>query len=206
MFRRCTDLVLWLAHVQRYTLLPPPTLLLGWMLPVFYTVGGAIFYCVTAPYTTVGADAARFFIRLTARSSTVLSPPTLLLGQMLPVFHTVGCATLFCATAPTLRLGQMLPVFPYGWLRDSLLCYRPYTPVGRPFIVLPPILHLGEMPPVLVRWASACWATLCCATSLHCTWVKCCQFLCDDRRRVGRTFTVLAPTLHLGEMMPVLMQ
>ena len=27
----------------------------------FYTVGGAILYCATPPYTPVGADAARFF-------------------------------------------------------------------------------------------------------------------------------------------------
>ena len=76
------------------------------------------------PYTTVASDAARFlygwprerllcypplhycwgrycpfFIRLAVRSSTVLPPPTLLLGQMLPFFYTVGCwATLHCAT------------------------------------------------------------------------------------------------------------
>ena len=61
------------------------------MLPVFYTVGGAILCCATPPYTTVGADAARFL---------------------------------------------------YGWLRDPLLYYPPYT---------------------------ACWATLHCATPLHYT-------------------------------------
>ena len=46
------------------------------MLPVFYTGGG--------------------------RSSTVLPPPTLLLGQMLPVFvYTVGGANLYCASPCT---------------------------------------------------------------------------------------------------------
>ena len=46
------------------TVLPPPALLLRQMLPVFYTAGCAILNCATPPYTTVGADAARFFIRL----------------------------------------------------------------------------------------------------------------------------------------------
>ena len=93
------------------------------MLPVLNTLGGAILYCATTPYTTVGADAARFFygwlrhpllcypplhyrwggccqffIWLAARSSIVLPPPTLLLWQMQPVFYTVGCATRCCAT------------------------------------------------------------------------------------------------------------
>ena len=40
-------------------MLPHTTLLLERILPVFYTVGGAILYCATPPYTTVGADAAR---------------------------------------------------------------------------------------------------------------------------------------------------
>ena len=45
----------------------------GQMLPVIYTVGCAILYCATPPYTTVRADAARF-IRLAVRSSIVLRP------------------------------------------------------------------------------------------------------------------------------------
>ena len=33
----------------------------------------------------------------------------------------------------------MLPVyFLCGWLRDPPMCYPPYTPVRRPFTVLPP--------------------------------------------------------------------
>ena len=39
-----------------------------------------------------------FFRRLAARTSTVLPPLTLLLGRMLPVFYTVGCAIVYCAT------------------------------------------------------------------------------------------------------------
>ena len=139
LFKRCTDLVLWLAHVRSSTVLPPPetsvgadaarllygwlrdpllcypppTLLLEQMLPVFYTVRGAIIYGSTPPYTTVGADAGRFFLmRLAARSSTALPPPTLLLGQMLPVSYTVvsvfGDPSL--CFPPTLHLGLMLPV------------------------------------------------------------------------------------------------
>ena len=51
---------------------------------------------------------------------------------MLPVFYTVGCASSTTVLPlPTLLLGQMLPVFLYGWLRDPLLCYpSPYTTVG----------------------------------------------------------------------------
>ena len=74
LFKRGIDLVRRLAHVQPSAVLPPPTLLLGRMLP--------------------------FFIRLAARSSTVLPLPTLLLGQMLPVFYTVCYAILYCATPP----------------------------------------------------------------------------------------------------------
>ena len=44
------------------------------MLPVFFTVGGAILYCATPPYTTVGADAARFFLRL-VREPLLRYPP-----------------------------------------------------------------------------------------------------------------------------------
>ena len=47
------------------------------MLPVFYTVGCAILYCASPPYTTVGADAARFFfIRLAARTHHGATPYT----------------------------------------------------------------------------------------------------------------------------------
>ena len=74
------------------------------MLPVLflYTVSGAIFYCAIPPYTTVGADAARFL---------------------------------------------------YGWPGDPLLCYPPLHYCWRPF--------------------------------------TCCVFWFDERRRVGRPFTVL---------------
>ena len=141
------------------------TLLLGQMLPVFF-----------------------FFLRLAARTSTVLlSPPPLLLGQMLPVFYTVGV------------LGDPSLCYPlhYTWVKCCLVwcdeCWR----VGRPFTVLPPYttprlnaacfgaisvgvlgdsslcylptLHLGQMLPVSVRRVPACWANVYCATPLHCT-------------------------------------
>ena len=95
--------------------------------PFFYTVAGAILYCATPPYATVGADAARFFVLYGCRRNPLLCyPPTLLLRQMLPVFYTVGCAILYCATPPTLLLG------------DPLLRY-------------PPTLYLGQILPVFVR-------------------------------------------------------
>ena len=81
------------------TVLPSPILLLGRMLTVFHTLGGAILYCATPPYTTVGANAARFVLLYGWRRDSLL--PTLLLGQMLPGFCTAGGAILnYCATPP----------------------------------------------------------------------------------------------------------
>ena len=91
---------------------PPPTLLLGQMLPViFYMIGCAMLYCATPPYTAGGADAARFF-------------------------YTVGCAILYCASplhyccdrcCPffvrlATRSSTMLP-FLHGMIRDPSLSY-----------------------------------------------------------------------------------
>ena len=130
-------------------MLAPPTLLLGRMLPVFYTVGGAILYCATPPTLLLGQMLSVFirlaahsstvlplptlllgqmlpvFIRLAAPSSTVLAPPTLLLGQMLPVFYTVVCAIFYCATLPLHYCWGRCCPFLYGWRRDPLLCYPP---------------------------------------------------------------------------------
>ena len=59
----------WHIHVQSFTVPPPPTLLLGRMQPVFFSYGWrrdpllcypSLHCCATPPYTTVGADAARF--------------------------------------------------------------------------------------------------------------------------------------------------
>ena len=63
----------------------------------FYTIGGAILYCATPPYTTVGADAARFFLRLAARSPTVLPPGYTTVGADASRFYTVDGAILYCA-------------------------------------------------------------------------------------------------------------
>ena len=106
----------------------PPTILLGHILPVFNTVDGAIlssttllpllyyFYgrccplsvrlaaqssTVLPPYTTVGADAARFFPTV---GCAILYCATSLYyhhqGRCRPFFLTVGCAILYCATPP----------------------------------------------------------------------------------------------------------
>ena len=64
------------------------------MLPVFCMVDCAILYCAGCP----------FFIRLAARSSTVLPPYTT---------DGADAARLF-----------------YGWWRDPLLCYPSNTTVG----------------------------------------------------------------------------
>ena len=60
-----------------------------------------------------------FFIRLVAQCPTVLPPPY----------------TNIRADAARFVL--------YGWRRDPLLCYPPYTPVGRPSTVLPPYTAPG---------------------------------------------------------------
>ena len=78
------------------------------------------------------------------------NPPTILLGQMLPVFYTVGGAILYCATPPYIAVGADAARFFCGWLRDPLLCYPPlHYRWGRlcaTFTVLPPppTLLLGD--------------------------------------------------------------
>ena len=47
-------------HIQPSTVLPPSTLLLGQMLPVFIQLAARSSTVLPPPYTTVGADAARF--------------------------------------------------------------------------------------------------------------------------------------------------
>ena len=121
---------------------PPPTLLLGRMLPVF---------CIR-------------LLRDPLRYSTVLPPPTLLLGRMLPFFYTVVRDPLLCYPLLHYRWGRCCP-FLYGWLRDPSLCYPPRTlllgrmlPVfymvgARSSTVLPsPTLLLGQMLPVFLIW------------------------------------------------------
>ena len=85
------------------------------MPPVFfYTVGGAILYCATPPYTSVGADAARFFYGW-LRDPLLCYPPYITVGA--------DAARLF------LRLAA----------RSSTVLPPPYITVGRPFTVLPPL-------------------------------------------------------------------
>ena len=112
------------------TVLPPPTLLLEQMLPVFGTVVCAILYWATPTYTTVGADAARFY--------------------------SVVCATLYCAPPPytTIRAGTAR--FFIRLAGRSLHCYPPAPRLnaawfggvsvgvlGDPLLCYPPTLHLG---------------------------------------------------------------
>ena len=100
-------------------------------------------------------------IRLAARSFTVLPPPpTLLLGQMLPVFNTVGARSSTVLPPTTLLLGQMLPVFYNTVGGANLYCASPYTAPNNsvnatcfgpmsvnvsddPLLCCPPTLHLG---------------------------------------------------------------
>ena len=89
----------------------------------FYIRLCAILYCATPPYTTAGADAARFIYGY-ARSCTVLPLPTILLGQMLTVSYSVGCAILYCATPPYTTVGADVARFLYG-CSANLYCPTP---------------------------------------------------------------------------------
>ena len=157
---RCCSFFMQLVGAQSSTVLPPPTLLLGQMLPVFYTVGGAILYCATPPYTTVGADAARFlygrlrdpllrypplhhcwgrccpffFIRLAARTSTVLPPPYTAVG-------TDAARLLYGRRVE--RPFTVLP--PYTTSRLNAACFGAMSVgvLGDPSLCYPPTLHLG---------------------------------------------------------------
>ena len=76
---------------RSFTVLPPPTLVPGQMLSVFYYVYCASFYCATPPIhycwgTLLLGQKLPVFMRLAVRLSTVLPPRKLLLGPMLPVF------------------------------------------------------------------------------------------------------------------------
>ena len=123
LFGRCTELVLWSVYVQPSTVLPPLTLLLGQMLPVFMrlaarssTVLPPLHYCWgrCCPFLhdplPCYCKCCPFFIRLAARSSTVLPPPYTTVGADAARFYAVSCAIVCCTTPPTQHLGYMLPV------------------------------------------------------------------------------------------------
>ena len=101
---------------------PPPTLLLGQMLHVLYTVGCATLHSATPLHYCLGV-CCPFLTRLAGRSSTVIPFPTLLLGQMLHDFCTVCCAILGCATPPYATVKADAVRFLRGWRRDALPCY-----------------------------------------------------------------------------------
>ena len=140
---------------------------------LLYSVGGPILYCATSPLHYCWGRCCPFCIRLAARSSTVLPPPTLLFGQTLPFFYVWLAA----------RSSTVLP---------------PCTRVGRPFTVLPPYTarRLNAACFGAMR-ASAVWSTLSCVSPVNCTWGICCQLFCDEHQRVGRTLVVLPRTMHL---------
>ena len=166
------------------------------------------------PYTTVGVDAALFF-RLPARSFTALPPPNPTVDVDAARFLCGWCAKLSCPTPPIhycwgkcclfwcdecQRVGRLVAVLPpyttprvhaacfgamsSGVLGDLSLCYPPYTT---------PRLNaacFGAMIIGVLGDPSLCY-------HVRYIKVKCCLFLRDDCRRVGRPFTVLPPTLHL---------
>ena len=148
-------------------------------MPVFYTVGGAILYCPTPPYTTVGADSARFF--------------------------TVGYVILYLPPPPYTTLEADAARFSYGFLRDPLLCYPPYTTVGadaarfirlaaRSSTVLPsPTLLLGQMLLVFLRWRHD---PLLCYPPLHYCWGRCCPFFTVDWATIHCATPYTTPRLN----------
>ena len=146
---------------QFSTVLPPPTLLLGQMLPVFL-YGGARSSTVLPPPTLPlrQIDAARFYTVGCAILHCATPSPTLLLGRILPVFYTVGARSSTVLPPPTLLLGQMLLVFFYTVGGANFYCASPYTaPINRvnatclgamsvdvsngPLLCCPPTLCMG---------------------------------------------------------------
>ena len=96
------------------------------MLPVFYTVGGAILYCLTVRYTTAGAVAARFYYGWLCYP-LLGNPPYTTVGTDTARFYAASCAILHCATLTTQHLGLMLNVLfrCLGFLCNTSLCYPP---------------------------------------------------------------------------------
>ena len=99
---RCCPYCIQLA-ARSSTVQLPPTLLLADAARRLY--GWLILYCATPPYTTVRADAARRLYGWPRDPILCYPPLHLMLGQMLPVFFTVGCAILYCATPPYATVG-----------------------------------------------------------------------------------------------------
>ena len=148
MFGRCTDLVLWLAHVQPATVLPPSTLLLGRMLPVFLYGWQRDSLLCYPPLHYCWGRCCTCFIRLAARSSTVLPRPTLLVGQNAArfFFYTVGCAILYCATPSYTTVGRPFTVLsPHSAPRLNAACFGAMSVgvLGDPSLCYPSTLHLG---------------------------------------------------------------
>ena len=71
------------------------------------------------PYSAVGRD-------------------TTLFKRCTDLILSLAHVQLYCSTPLYTTVGADAARFVYGWLRDPLLWYLPYTPFGRPFIVLPP--------------------------------------------------------------------
>ena len=145
------------------TVLPLPTLLLGQILPVFIRLAARSLTVLPLPhYTTVGADAARFFrIRLVRdplpsypllnycwgegcpffiRWCAILygfTPSDTTVGADAARFYTVDCAILHCAIPP-----------PYTTVGADAARFF-YTVGARSFTVLPPLtILLGQTLPV----------------------------------------------------------
>ena len=186
--------------------------------PTFYSaVGGetTVFAGYTAHLYAVGIVGTYGHSNDNAASSTTVGAilycathPTLLLGQMLPVsfFFTVGARTVTVLPPPTLLLSDAAR-FLYGWRRDPLLCYPPpHYCWGRccPFFIRLVREPLLSYPPLRYCRGRCCpffiWLAARTSTVLPPPYTTVGQVLPVFLygRRVGRPFTVLPSTLHLG--------
>ena len=135
----CSNAVLTLSsnwHLCHPRLCYPPYTTVEADAARFYTVGCAIVYCVT-PYK---GRCCPFFIRLAAQSSTVLLPYATIQADAVRFLNSWRRDFLLCYP-PTLLLGQMLSA------SDTIGCAILYC-------ATPPILLLGQMPSVLIRLAA----------------------------------------------------
>ena len=151
--------------------------------------------------------------------STVLAPPHTTVGaDAARVFHTVGGAILYCDTPPYTTVGtDAARFFVYGWRRDPLLCYPPLHHCWcrcRPFFIRgaarsstvlpPPTLLSGQMPPVFfIRLAARSCTVLPPYTAPG---LNAACFGAMSVGVLGEPSLGYPPTLHLGQMLPVLVR
>ena len=124
------------------------------MMPVFYTVGGAILYCATPPTLLLGQMLPGFYMRLVREPLLSYPPLHYCWGRCCPFSIRLVREPLLSYPPLHYCLGGCCP-FSYGWLRDPLLRYPP------------PTLLLGQMPPVFYTVGVLGDPSLCFPPTLH---------------------------------------